>query len=88
MGEPGAYLATGMHGGVIYLKHELADADVPSGLVQEPLDADDRAMLRTLLGRYNELFVDELEAPVDTTGAGFFRLRPASSRPYASMYAN
>ena len=88
LGKPGAYLATGMHGGVIYLKHELADDDVPPGLVQEPLDETDRATLRTLLGRYNELFAGELEEPVDTTGAGFFRLKPASSRPYASMYAN
>ena len=88
LGKPGAYLATGMHGGVMYLKHEIADGGIPSGLVQEPVDAQDRAVLSTLLGRYNDCFAAELDAPVEATGAGFFRLKPASSRPYASMYAN
>lgn len=87
LGKPGAYLATGMHGGVMYLKHRLADEDIPAGLVQEPTDCDDRASVRMLLGRYNGHFADELGAPVDATGEGFFRLSPASSRPYASMYA-
>lgn len=88
LGKPGEYLATGMHGGVIYLKHKLAEEDVASGLVLEPVDESDKAMLSRLLVRYNECFADELGDPVDQTGEGFYRLRPASSRPYASMYAN
>ena len=88
LGRPGRYLATGMHGGVIYLRHRLADDEVPAGLVQKPADADDRAVLAELLGQYNEHFAEELGAPVEATGEGFFRLSPASSRPYASMYAN
>lgn len=89
LGKPGNYLATGMHGGVIYMKHQLADDDIPTGLVQEAVDDDDRAVLRTLLGRYNEYFSADLGGKeVEATGEGFFRLKPASSRPYASMYAN
>ena len=88
LGTPGPYLATGMHGGVIYLRHVLDERDIPSGLVQEPVDETDCKVLARLLGEYNEKFADELEAPADTTGKGFYRLRPASSRPYASMYAN
>lgn len=88
MGRPGAYLATGMHGGVIYLREPLADEDVPEGLVLEPADADDRAVLADLLGEYNRCFAAELGAPVAATGEGYFRLRPASSRPYAALYAS
>lgn len=87
LGKPGAHLATGMHGGVIYMQHKLQDWEVAKGLVQEPVDADDRKVLHTLLSRYNGYFASELDAPVPDTGEGFFRLRPESSRPYASMYA-
>ncbi len=88
LGHAGDYLATGMHGGVIYTKNEIASKDVPSGLVYEPVDDQDRAILSNLLGRYNTYFADELGTSVEATGEGFFRLKPASSRPYAAMYAN
>ena len=89
LGKPGAYLATGMHGGVIYMKHELDDEDVPAGLVQEPVDERDCCVIRMLLDRYNTYFADELEGgAVDDDAQAYYRLRPASSRPYASMYAN
>ena len=84
----GDFCATGMHGGVIYLKHRIADDEVSEGLVQEPVDEADRALIRSLLERYNGFFAADLGAPVDATGEGFFRLRPATARPYASMYAN
>ena len=88
LGKPGRHLATGMHGGVIYLKHRIADDEVSEGLVQEPVDEADRALIRSLLERYNGFFAADLGAPVDATGEGFFRLRPATARHYASMYAN
>lgn len=88
LGTAGEYLATGMHGGVIYLAHKLADEDVMPGLVQEPVDETDCKILGNLLGEYNAHFADDLGASVDATGKGFFKLRPASSRPYATMYAN
>ncbi|WP_255467136.1 glutamate synthase [Raoultibacter phocaeensis] len=88
LGKPGNYLATGMHGGVMYLRYELADADVPGGLVQKAADDADRAVIKPLLAEYNRCFADELGASVDESGKGFFCLRPATSRPYESMYAN
>lgn len=88
LGHPGEYLASGMHGGVIYLKNRLADEDVPEGLVMEEVGEDDRVLLTELLGLYNDYFAADLAAPIEATGAGFYALRPASSRPYASMYAN
>lgn len=88
LGKPGRYLATGMHGGVIYLKHRIAEDEVSAGLVQEPVDEADRALIRGLLRRYNGCFAGDLAAPVDASGEGFFRLRPATARPYAALYAN
>ena len=88
LGHAGEYLATGMHGGVIYLRHEIDPRLIPEGLVQEPVEDHDRAVLKNLLGRYNDCFAEDREKPVDDSGEGFYRLKPASSRPYASMYAN
>ena len=88
LGHAGEYLASGMHGGVVYLRHRLEEADVHEGLVQEPVAEEDRAFLSEVLREYAGYFADELPEPIDTTGEGFWRLRPASSRPYASMYAN
>ena len=88
LGRPGAYLATGMHGGVIFLKHQLAPEDVPCGLVQHSVEPEDRDALAPLLKAYNQAFSGEIPRLVDETGQGFYCLRPASSRPYASMYAN
>ncbi len=87
LGKAGEYLATGMHGGVIYLKNRLPEEQVASGLVQESVDAEDRRVIAGLLKRYNGYFDEEVEAQ-PTDASGFFKLRPASSRPYASMYAN
>lgn len=87
MGNPGEYLATGMHGGVIYLRRKLADDAVMEGLVLEPVDDADKALLAGLLSEYNGHFADDGKA-VDATGEGFWKLRPRSSRPYASLYAN
>lgn len=88
LGCPGAYLATGMHGGVIFLKRQLAPEDVPCGLVQHSVEPEDRDALAPLLKAYNQAFSGEIPRLVDETGQGFYCLRPASSRPYASMYAN
>lgn len=87
LGRPGPYLATGMHGGVVYLRHAVADDEVLPGLVQEPVDEADRALLADLLSAYNRHFEHDLDQAIDATGAGFFRIRPVSSRPYAALYS-
>lgn len=88
LGHAGEYLATGMHGGVIYLAHPLDEQDIMPGLVQEPIDDEDRKTIAHLLTCYNGYFSDELSAPVDTSACGFYRLRPANKRPYAALYAD
>jgi glutamate synthase domain-containing protein 3 len=88
LGHAGEYLATGMHGGVIYLKHRLDEKDVLPGLMQEPVDDIDCKVLVPLLEEYNRCFSGDLGAAIDASGQDFWKLRPASSRPYAAMYAN
>lgn len=87
LGRPGPYLATGMHGGTIYLRFPIASEDVQPGLVQEPVDETDRALLADLLGEYNRCFARELDREADATGRGFVRIRPLTSRPYAALYS-
>ena len=87
LGRPGEHLACGMHGGVIYLAQP-PDADaVPEGLVLTELDEQDRRALAALLASYNECFEGELAGPIDVAAPGFAKLQPASSRPYADLYA-
>lgn len=88
LGTAGEYLATGMHGGVVFLARRPDEHLVADGLVCEPVDEEGLQVLRPLLEAYNGHFGDDLAQPIDETGAGFWALRPASSRPYASMYAN
>ena len=87
LGSPGEYIATGMHGGVIYLRNQLPAEMVAEGLVQEPLDGDDARVVADLLCRYRECFPEKTDAPSPDQASSFFKLRPASSRPYASLYA-
>ena len=86
MGRAGDHLASGMHGGVIYLRRTNAPAVVPDGLDLGELTDDDSATLGALLARYDACFGTEPheQASVDE----FVALRPASSRPYAAMYAS
>ena len=86
MGRAGDHLASGMHGGVIYLRREYAPAVVPDGLDAGELTDDASATLGALLARYDACFGTEPheQASVDE----FVALRPASSRPYAAMYAS
>lgn len=88
LGHPGEYIATGMHGGVIYLRYRLPDDMVAEGLAQEPLSDDDVAAVQGLLRQYAQHFEGEADCPDPAEAASFFKLRPATSRPYASMYAN
>lgn len=85
LGTAGEYLATGMHGGIIYLKHPVPEAHITDGLVQEPIDETDYAQLRPLLERYCSYFEGEVDPSIQQD-ATWYKIRPASSRPYGSMY--
>lgn len=86
-GEPGPYVGSGMHGGVIYLRRPLAADAVTSGLVQAPATEEDVPGLAELIGAYNEAFAGE-GPPLPAPDGGWWCLRPASARPYGSLYAH
>ncbi len=83
LGTPGDHLATGMHGGEIFLAHEIEEHQVSWSLVQEKVGADDLPRLQADLDRYAELFGHSCEVPAEE----FYKLRPKSKRPYGSIYA-
>lgn len=86
LGRPGEHVASGMHGGVIYLCRDALPADLPAGVVAEGLTPEDAVLLAELLGRYDGYFEGEPRTSWDL--ADMVALRPASSRPYAAMYAS
>ncbi len=87
LGHTGDYVARGMHGGVVYLKYPPAPGAVSEEVVLDRAGAEDADVLVPLLAEYNRLFALELGGKIDEDPSGFYRLRPASARPYASMYA-
>lgn len=86
LGETGDCLARGMHGGVIYLRRPPRGDALSDEVVLSRVDAADLAVLVPLLEEYDLLFADELGCRVAGEAAEFFRVAPASPRPYASMY--
>jgi glutamate synthase domain-containing protein 3 len=88
LGHHGQYLASGMHGGVIYMANEPEGIDEKSGLCVEQLDEGDMQVLVPILEKYNTLFAQDLQKSIDTTAKGFVKLIPLSSRPYGGMYTN
>lgn len=81
MGTAGRIWRRACHGGVIYLKHVLDERDIPSGLVQEPVDEHDCRVLARLLGEYNEKFAEEIGGPVDATARGSSVCVPQTAAP-------
>lgn len=85
IGEPGEYLATGMHGGVIYLRKPVDESKYNTGLlVQEPVEEPDVKIIEGQFDKYMRHFG---HPACDTPASEFVRLRPKSQRPYGSMYA-
>lgn len=87
LGNPGEYAATGMHGGRIYLKEKLPDHLVGEGLVVEKVDQEDAELIKGLLEAYDDYFEGELDEPASCDPSSFYKLYPATSRPYQSLYA-
>ena len=86
-GQPlvGDYCATGMHGGIIYLRGEVDPARVAGDHVAiRPASEEDIRQLRPHLDEYCSEFGCDPEALL---GAPFLKLAPVSHRPYGGKYA-
>ncbi len=87
LGSPGEYAATGMHGGKIFLKEKLADHLIGEGLVLDKVNKEEASTIQLLLNDYATYFEGELDELIDCNPADFYKLSPATSRPYQSLYA-
>lgn len=78
------FIGTGMHGGVMYIRGELADYQLGKGVGKVPLDDEDERMIAELVGGYAARFGCEVDEILD---ASFVKLKPLSLRPYGRLYA-
>ena len=88
--EPGAghtanFIGTGMHGGVMYIRGELADYQLGREVGRVPLDEADRRLLREAVEEFSAHFNYDAERILDHP---FTKLVPLSLRPYGQLYAH
>jgi glutamate synthase domain-containing protein 3 len=79
----GSYLGTGMHGGTIYLRGEVADHQLGNEVRIFDLEEDDTCLLKGLLEEFQG------DTGVDVSSVlpeEFVKLQPFSHRPYGNMY--
>jgi glutamate synthase domain-containing protein 3 len=78
------FIGTGMHGGVMYVRGEVADYQLGKEVGQAPLEDSDYTLLTELTGEFVAHFGYNVEAVLDQP---FTKLIPLSSRPYGQLYA-
>jgi glutamate synthase domain-containing protein 3 len=78
------FIGTGMHGGVMYIRGELADYQLGKEVGAVPLEEADRELLRELVGQFGAYFGYDPEAILSYP---FTKLLPLSRRPYGQLYA-
>jgi glutamate synthase domain-containing protein 3 len=79
----GPGLATGIHGGAIYLRGDVPDHYLGVGAVKRELDERDRKTLEPVLREFGEYFAVPLDLIWEKP---FTKVVPASSRPYGAYY--
>ena len=85
-GEPivGRYTATGMHGGAVYVRGEVAEDRVRRGVSLAQVSDDEQPYLRELLDPYCDTFGLSVD---DVLSAPFTRITAHSTCPYGQLYA-
>jgi len=81
----GDYCATGMHGGVIYIRGEVPERYLGKEVKVFETDEEDMKILKEELKGFSEAF----NIPLDEILAEpFIKIVPVSARPYGRMYAH
>ncbi len=80
----GDWIATGQHGGAIYVRGKVDDNKLGNGAAQFPMAADDEKVVKQVLADYCRVFGVNLD---DVLGTKFTKIAPSSHRPYAALYA-
>ena len=78
------FIGTGMHGGVMYIRGELADYQLGKEVGRVPLDDADHQLLEELAAGFATRFGYDAGAVL---GQPFTKLVPLSLRPYGLLYA-
>jgi glutamate synthase domain-containing protein 3 len=78
------FVGTGMHGGVMYIRGELADYQLGREVGQVPPEDTDHLLLRRLVEEFTAYFGYDAEKILSQP---FTKLIPLSSRPYGRLYA-
>jgi glutamate synthase domain-containing protein 3 len=85
-GQPlvGRYCGSGMHGGAMYVRGEIADWSIGKGVSPQVPSEADLAELRGILGDYCTTFGLDLETVMSKP---FVKLSALSARPHGRLYA-
>lgn len=79
------YFASGMHGGVIYLRKKIDFSKYSKEVELYETDESDMVFLKEYLIDYADSFNISFE---DISGGPFYKIVPSSSRPYAHLYTS
>jgi glutamate synthase domain-containing protein 3 len=79
-----SYIGTGMHGGAMYIRGDLADHQLGKGVGRVPLDEEDESLVAELVEGYVAQFGGD---PKDILNQAITKLVPLSIRPYGQLYA-
>jgi glutamate synthase domain-containing protein 3 len=80
----GNYCGTGMHGGTIYIRGNIANYQLGKEVKKYSLDKQDNKILRSYLKEHCAYFSLKIE---DILNSDFVKLVPSSHRPYGRLYA-
>ncbi len=79
----GDWIATGQHGGAIYVRGEVDEDKLGNGAAPFPMTASDNKTVKKVLTDYCHVFGLSLESVLETE---FTKIAPVSHRPYAALY--
>lgn len=83
--EVGDYLATGMHGGVIYIRGSIDESTLGAEAECSVVDAADVERLRECVAEFCQRFGMGADVVMDEE---FVKIIPQSSRPYRGLYTH
>lgn len=79
----GNFCATGMHGGVMYIKGTTPPNSLDQHIIISEPDKDDIALIESYAKRYSEYFNVSVSSLLN---GGFLKLTPNSKNPYKQLY--
>lgn len=81
----GDWIATGIHGGIIYIRGPVPESKLGVAAKIMEIDEEDRKFLRAALKEFCETFGYDLE---ELLKAEFTKITPISHRPFGKMYTD